>query len=194
MTDPSSPQPDEVVVEEGEIDVVAETAPADTDAEVGAGEGAAEADVELAVEDLVTDLERVTAERDESFDARARLQAEFENYRKTVARREDEARFRANERLVSELLPVLDACEGALANGATDVEPINKQLMESLSKLGLEPVGIVGEPFDPNIHEAVMTVEGEGAEDGGPAVVQVLRAGYAWNGRTVRAAMVSVSS
>ncbi len=147
----------------------------------------------ISVEDLVGDLERVTVERDASVDARARLQAEFENYRKSVARREDEARFRATERLVTELLPVLDACEGAVANGAADVEPINKQLLDALGKLGLEPIGVGGEPFDPNRHEAVMTVEAD-SPDGQQVVVDVLRAGYAWNERTIRAAMVSVSS
>ena len=59
----------------------------------------------------------MTAERDQYLDASRRLQAEFENYRKAVAKREVEAQERANESLVSEILPVLDACDGALATG-----------------------------------------------------------------------------
>ncbi len=201
MTDAGSPPGDG---ESGSTPDVAPAEPADagsgTDAVPDSAVGpAADADEELApasdisVEDLVADLERVTTERDESIAARARLQAEFENYRKSVARREDEARFRATERLVTELLPVLDACDLAVTNGADDVAPIAKQLLEALGKLGLEPIGVGGEPFDPNRHEAVMTVEAE-TQDDTQVVVEVLRAGYAWNERTVRAAMVSVSS
>jgi len=147
--------------------------------------------VEMTVEDLVRDLERVTAERDQYLDASRRIQAEFENYRKAVAKREMEARERANESLVNEILPVLDACDGALASGATDVEPVRASLFDALVKQGLDRIDDAEAPFDPERHDAVMHEPAEGAE-GGPVVAQVLRAGYSWKGRVVRPAMVKV--
>ncbi len=145
---------------------------------------------DLTVEDLVKDLERVTAERDQYLDASRRLQAEFENYRKAVAKRELEAKQRANESLVSEILPVLDACDGALASGAIDVGPVRSTLMDALVKQGLDRIDDHDTPFDPVLHDAVMH---EPADDGeGPVVAEVLRAGYSWKGRVVRPAMVRV--
>lgn len=146
--------------------------------------------VEMTVEDLVRDLERVTAERDRYLDASRRIQAEFENYRKAVAKREVEARERANESLVNEILPVLDACDGALASGATDVEPVRASLFDALVKQGLDRIDDAEAPFDPERHDAVMHEPAESAE--GPVVAQVLRAGYSWKGRVVRPAMVKV--
>lgn len=147
--------------------------------------------VEMTVEDLVRDLERVTAERDQYLDASRRIQAEFENYRKAVAKREVEARERANESLVNEILPVLDACDGALASGATDVEPVRASLFDALVKQGLDRIDDAESPFDPERHDAVMHEPAEDAASG-PVVAQVLRAGYSWKGRVVRPAMVKV--
>jgi molecular chaperone GrpE len=167
----------------------AASAPAEGDpaaAPVDDGAGPAE----LSVEDLVADLERVAAERDDYLDALRRVQAEFENYRKVIARREIEWRERANETLVAEMLPVLDACDGAIAHGSDDVAPIRTALLDTLGKLGLDRMEPLGEPFDPERHEAVLH---EPAEDvAGPRVVEVLRVGYGWRGRTVRPAMVRV--
>lgn len=142
------------------------------------------------VEDLVSDLERVTGERDTYLESSRRIQAEFENYRKQVGKRETEARERANESLVAELLPVLDACDGAVANGADDVAPISASLVDVLTKQGLERIDPTDAPFDPEFHEAVMHDDGDG--DGGPVVAEVMRAGYSWKGRVVRPAMVRV--
>ena len=144
----------------------------------------------ITVEDLVANLETVTVERDNYLDGLRRLQAEFENYRKAVAKREQDARARANESLVAELLPILDACEGAIANNAEGVAPIHASLLDVLTKQGLEHINPIDAPFDPEAHEAVMHEAADG--DDGPVVSQVLRAGYAWKGRTLRAAMVQV--
>ena len=180
--------------------------PADvTDAVAGAGaghaaspsdsaapaEGATEADEPepLTVESLVESLELVANERDGYLDSLRRLQAEFENYKKAVAKREADARDRANEGLVTELLPVLDACDGAVANGADDVVPVKTALNDALVKHGLSRLEPEGETFDPEQHEAVMHEEGE-TEGDGPVVAEVLRVGYQLKGRTVRAAMV----
>lgn len=156
-------------------------------------EAAAEAAVEeaaaaISVEDLVADLERVSAERDEYLDGLRRMQAEFENYRKAVAKREVDAKERANDKIVNELLPVIDACDGAVANGATDVEPVRKAIVENLSRQGLQRLEPAGEAFDPELHEAVMHEASSDVEV--PTVAEVLRVGYAWNGRVLRPAMV----
>lgn len=171
---------------------------APTDGPVGAADGlgapgapgAGPTDPSISVEDLVVDLERVTVERDQYLDASRRLQAEFENYRKAVAKREVEARERANESLVLEILPVLDACDSAVAAGATDVEPVRASLTEALTKQGLARIDDLDGPFDPERHQAVMH---DPDEDGsGPVVAEVMRAGYSWKGRVVRPAMVRV--
>lgn len=176
--------------------------PAEPSAGEPAGEPAAESvdesvdDDPVTVEDLLQHLERVTverdqmnAERDQYLDTSRRIQAEFENYRKQVAKREIETRERAAESLVSELLPVLDACDGALASGVSDVEPVRTALVDVLTKKGLARIDTAEEPFDPAKHDAVLHEPGEGD---GPVVAEVMRAGYSWNGRVVRPAMVRV--
>ena len=94
-------------------------------------------------------------------------------------------------RLVEDLLPVLDACDGAIRHGAAEVEPVFAALLGTLEKGGLERIDPIGEPFDPNRHEAVMH---EPAADGdeGTLVTDVMRPGYSWKGRVLRAAMVKV--
>ena len=144
--------------------------------------------VTVTVEDLVLDLERVTTERDQYLDASRRLQAEFENYKKQVGKREATARERANDSLISELLPVMDAFDGAVANGAEDVAPMRSSFLDALAKQGLERIDPVDGAFDPNLHEAVM--HEDAADVDGPVVAEVMRAGYAWKGRVLRPAMV----
>ena len=143
---------------------------------------------EISVEDLVVDLERVTVERDQFLDASRRLQAEFENYKKQVAKREAQARERANDALVGELLPVLDAFDGAVASGAADVEPMRASFLDVMAKQGLERIEPLDAPFDPNLHEAVM--HEDASDTDGPVVAEVMRAGYVWKGRVLRPAMV----
>lgn len=143
------------------------------------------------VEELVELLEKSVAERDEYLDALRRNQADFENYRKRAAKQVADDSARAVESLVDKLLPVLDACDAAVHHGATEVEPIYAALLGTLEKEGLERLSPSGEEFDPNRHEAVMH---EPAHDGdeGTVVSDVMRAGYVWNGRVVRPAMVKV--
>lgn len=174
-------------------DAGSSAAPPSTEpADDGSGE-AQPHDTEVSVEDLVQDLERVASERDQYLDDSRRIQAEFENYRKAVAKRGLEARERANESLVTEILPVLDACDGALANGSSDVEPVWAALMGALTKQGLERIDDQDSPFDPARHDAVMHEPAEGAEEArGPIVAEIMRAGYSWKGRVVRPAMVRV--
>jgi molecular chaperone GrpE len=128
-------------------------------------------------------------ERDEYRDALQRVKAEFDNYRKRTAKEAGETRERAAAALVVQLLPVLDACDAAVLHDATDVGPISKMLLETLAKEGLEPMIPEGQPFDPELHEAVLHEEGDGGES---VVTESLRTGYLWKGRVLRPAMVKV--
>ena len=148
-----------------------------------------EATVESTVEALINDLERVTKERDGYLDDTRRLAAEFANFRRQNDKRQLEVIEQAAASLVERLLPVLDACDGALAHGAADVEPIYNMLINTLEKSGLTVMRPLGEPFDPNCHDAVIHEPGDGD---GPHVAEVLRTGYEWNGRVVRPALVKV--
>ena len=141
-------------------------------------------------EPLVADP--LVRERDEFRDALQRLQADFENYKKRVAKQTEELRDRAAEHLVTQLLPVLDTCDYALSHGAgEDVKQLSAALFSALEKEGLEKIDTAGDPFDPNRHDAVAHEPGDG-ESGGPEVAEVMRAGYRWRGRVVRPAMVKV--
>ena len=142
------------------------------------------------IANLVDVALKAEAERDELRDMVQRLQADFENYKRRVAAQQTEQRERAAEDLVKELLPVLDTCDAAVGQGHEQVVPVRDQLLATLTKLGLSEVAQAEVEFDPNVHEAVLHDEGEA--DDGPVVVEVLRTGYLWHQRTLRAAMVRV--
>ena len=151
---------------------------------------AGDASTEVSVETLVADLERVTAERDQFRDAYQRAAADFDNFRKQAQRRVDDQVARASSGLVERLLPVLDACDSAVAHGANEVEPIAAALLAALEKEGLVRVDPIGEVFDPTVAEAVVHEPGEGGDH---VVSEVMRAGYTWQGRVLRPAMVKVT-
>ncbi len=139
-----------------------------------------------------SDVER---ERDEYLDALQRLQADFENYRKRVARSSMDAGVRAAGDVVAKMLPVLDAFDLAEAHfaGAPSKEgealtQARGLLLDTLAKEGLERIDGVGVAFDPQVHDAVAHVEGEGDQ----VIDEVLRAGYRWKGAVLRPAMVRV--
>lgn len=129
------------------------------------------------------------AERDEFKDALQRLKAEFDNFRKRTAREQMELVSKANVDLAAKLLPVLDACDAAIGHGSEDVEPIFKSLLDVLGKEGLVRMDPTGEPFDPNLHEAVMHEDGDGSAQ---VVIETMRIGYSWSGQVLRAPMVKV--
>ena len=145
---------------------------------------------ELSVESLVTDLERVTIERDQFRDAYQRTAADFDNFRKNAQRRQDDEVTRSLGSFVERLLPVLDACDGAVAHGSTEAEPIMAALLGALEKEGLTRLDPTGEIFDPTVAEAVVHEPGGGGEH---IVSHVMRAGYTWQGRVLRPAMVKVT-
>ncbi len=146
-------------------------------------------DAALAVED---DLVKLVEERDEYLALARRVQADFENFRKRMLRQGADERERGAGLLVEKLLPALDAFDAALAlDEAKDhLRPIYDVLMDVLEKETLTLVYPVGEPFDPTVHEAVVHEPGEGGEE--PTVVEVLRSGYLWKGKVLRAALVRV--
>ena len=149
-------------------------------------EGATDIVEEVAVEH---DIEALLAERNEFKDIALRLQADFENYKKRMTQTQSDEIARATGRLAESLLPVLDACEAAFAHGADGVEPIWSSLMGALKSQGLVAMDLLDQPFNPELAEAVMTEPGDGVE---PIVSEVLRTGYEWKGRVLRAAMVKV--
>lgn len=162
----------------------AASAAALADAEQIIEEAIAEAEAEV-----VHDIEALVSERDQFKDIALRLQADFDNYRKRVASQQADDIDRATGKLVEALLPVLDACEAAFAHGANGVEPIWSALIGALQKQGLEALDLEGKEYDPNTAEAVMHEPGDG---GAPVVGEVLRTGYVWKGKVLRAAMVKV--
>lgn len=128
------------------------------------------------------------AERNEYLESLQRLQADFDNFRKRATKERAEAGTAAVGRFVEALLPVLDACDAAAVHDAASVEPVAKALFGVLETHGLEAIGETGEIFDPNAHEAVAREPGDGPQ----IVAEVLRTGYRWHGRVLRAAMVRV--
>ena len=122
----------------------------------------------------------------------SRLQADFENYKKRVRNQQAELTERAAESLVEKLLPVLDTADLALAHGSgEEVKHVTEALYGALEREGLERIDLAGVAFDPTLHDAVAH-EPADVVGGGQEVSEVLRAGYRWKGRVLRAAMVKV--
>lgn len=168
-----------------------------SDAPVASAEGAESHDdlavaphsLEDELERLISDVERLTAERDKHLDEARRLAADFANFRKQTDKRQAEMAGQAGAGLLERLLPVLDACDSAAQQGADDVVPIRDMFRDFLVREGLEIVDTVGAEFDPNVHEAVLREEGDGETQ---VVAEVLRSGYVLHGHVLRAAMVKV--
>jgi molecular chaperone GrpE len=163
------------------------------DAEAAPGVGAAP-DVDPAPAVVDEGLPEGATEHHELRALAQRVQADFENYRKRVMRDQAELVDRANDALVEQLLPVLDSFELALASLGADertrkgVELVYAELLGVLERAGLERIEADGQPFDPNVHEAVAHEEG----DGEPVVADTLRTGYRLKARVLRPAMVRV--
>ena len=146
----------------------------------------------------VDELAEATRQRDEYLDALQRSQAEFANYRKRVARNQASLVARAAERLVKELLPVLDDLERALeaaneheeAKLEEGVRLVHRSLAAALAKEGLQEIETEG-AFDPHTQEALLSQPSD-AEEG--AVIQVLQKGYRLGDRVLRPARVVVAA
>ena len=136
--------------------------------------------------------------KEESDDLRyLRLMADFQNYRKRAEKEKRDLYSYANEKIMNDLLTVMDNFERALEHDAGDgfkegIEMIFKQLSDVLEKDGLAEIPALGEDFDPNVHNAVMTEETEDYESG--KVSGVMQKGYTLNGKVIRPAMVKVAN
>jgi molecular chaperone GrpE len=163
----------------------------------GAGNSADEqVELEEVVEETTEPLDELAVaqhERDEYLDALQRLKAEFDNYRKRVARDQQELAARAHERLVKELVPILDDLERALAHEGDleeGVRLIHRRFSDALAKEGLTEVPTDGK-FDPHTQEALLSQPSE-ADEGD--VIQVLQKGYRLGDRVLRPARVVISA
>jgi len=162
-----------------------------------------EADIttaEPATEELIEEIKRVRAEKDEQLDQLIRMKAEFENYKKRV-QREIEQRVRyAEEEFVRRLLSALDSFDRALdqstpESGVSAVmegfEQIRQQFHDAFEASGVTMVDSVGSKFDPYFHEAMMVVESD--EHNEDTVVDELERGYTLRGKVIRPAKVAVN-
>ena len=139
-------------------------------------------------------LQQWEQERDSLVNQLLRLKADFDYYKRRSEAMVESIRASANQNLMAELLPVIDNFERAI-NAAEDspfssgVKMIFNQLMDCLCKQGLQPIDAVGQPFDPNIHEAV-SMQGEGQD---LIVTAELQKGYLFKDKLLRASMVQVA-
>jgi len=185
-----------MATEETKTEEFSAAAPPDPDAS-GAGE------TSFADADAPPASERAAAEVPPEDEAQKylalaqRTQADFENYRKRMARENAAAQDRGVARVARELLPALDHLEHALkaAQGHEDVVKgfslVGDEIVAALGRAGIEPFSPKGEPFDPNEHEAMAAHASEGAEPG--TVIEVYQRGYRLNGQVLRPARVVVA-
>ena len=163
-----------------------------------AAEGEAVEGAEMTLEDEIAQLQEDVAQ---ARDAALRAQADAQNVKRRAEQDVEKARKFALERFVGELLPVVDNLERALESASGDedvVKPIAegvqltlKSFLDALGKHNIEAVDPRGEPFDPNLHQAMSMVENKEVEPN--TVIAVMQKGYTLNGRLVRPAMVMVS-
>ena len=148
---------------------------------------------------LAAEFEKLKAEKEELLQTMIRRQADFENFRKRTERDRHEEGRRGVERLIVDLIPVLDAFDRAL-QGHEDpaydeyrkgVTLIRKQLWDTIAKHGVQRIDAAGKTFDPHQHQAVERVETREVADG--TIVSVFQDGYLFHGRVLRPAIVSVA-
>jgi molecular chaperone GrpE len=142
---------------------------------------------------------KLTADLEELKNTLLRRQADFDNYRKRVAKERSEDSKHATARVIEGLIPVIDGFEHALAahreaeyeSYRKGFELIYKQLLDNNTRLGAERVEPVGKPFDPHLHQAMDRTETTEHADG--TILQVFQPGYVFHGRVLRPAMVRVA-
>jgi molecular chaperone GrpE len=153
------------------------------------------------VEKIVSDeLEKLAAEKSDLKNTLIRLQADFDNYRKRTDRERHQERHRGAEIIVESLLPVLDGFDRAISSHRDAAhneyregfQLIRKQMLDALSKHGLQKVEALGKPFDPHFHHAIERVDTDEYPD--DTVLEELQAGYTFHGKVLRPAMVRVAA
>ena len=183
---------------------VSEQVEVGTTPEVNASEGAspaAEAPAHnLPAEPVDSALERVSAERDELKDRLLRLAAEYDNFRKRSQKERAEIFDRAQADFLGSLLDELDDLDRVVEGGEKSasvadlhqaVQLIDKKIWKQLEKNGMESVEPLGQPFDPNFHEAISQIPAPSAEQAG-SVAMVFQIGYRYKGILLRPARVQV--
>ncbi len=159
-----------------------------------AGEAAAELKIEVDLDELGA----LAAKRDEYLALAQRTQADFENYRKRVARESALAQERGVAKLAKELLPAIDNLDRALEAAENDdplldgVRLVRSELVAALARVGVESFSPLGEPFDPSVHEAMASVPAPDTASG--SVVEVYQAGYRLGETIIRPARVVVAA
>ncbi len=145
------------------------------------------------------ELETLRTDRANFLDRLARLQAEFDNFRKRNVKEQQDYRDYALADALKSLLPILDSLDRALKTDAASVtdfrsgiELIDKQFHDALTRLGVEPIPAAGEAFDPTLHQAVQMVETAEFKDN--SVIDELQRGYRIKERLLRPAMVRVAN
>ncbi|OAS13721.1 nucleotide exchange factor GrpE [Paenibacillus oryzisoli] len=160
-----------------------------------------EAGAEVSEDATVTsELEQARVQAEENYQRLLRVQADFDNFRRRArAEKEDFAKY-ASVKLIEQLLPIVDNFDRALSSSkeTKDFDALVKGLDmtyrgldQVLSAEGLKPIEAVGQPFNPEFHQAVMQVESEEHEEG--IVVEELQKGYILKDKVIRPAMVKVS-
>jgi molecular chaperone GrpE len=148
-----------------------------------------------------SELDAVKKLADDNYQKYLRVQADFDNFRRRSRQEKEEFAKYASSKLIEELLPVVDNFERALITGkdTTDAEAILKgvdmifrMLAHVLEQEGLQTIEAVGQPFNPEFHQAIMTVESAEHEEG--IVVEEIQKGYNLKDKVLRPSMVKVSS
>lgn len=147
------------------------------------------------INDKIEELEKQIEEKDDKY---KRLQAEYSNYMRRTQEEKQTIGIFANEKIIAELIPVIDSMERAMdacSNKDDDmykgIELVHKQLIDCLQKFEVEEISALNEEFDPNLHLAVMQESVEGVEPN--KVVMVMQKGYKLKSKVIRPTMVKVS-
>jgi molecular chaperone GrpE len=190
--------------EKGHLEEIAEAAAAKATAEAGkgqemAGESAGDEGVKPDSSDAGSELAKLRKELNEKNEVLLRTVAEYQNFRKRTDKEKSDIYKFANEKIILDLLPVMDSFDRALAISADDesspfmegINLIKKSLDELFAKNYISEIDAIGKEFDHNMHHAVMTEEAEGVESN--TVIDVLQKGYSVNGKVIRPAMVKVT-
>jgi len=195
MSDEQRPTKDEEIVDAEVVDEQEAGAEQPASGDEQDGNGAADQ-----VERDLDELGETKRERDEYLELAQRTRADFENYRKRVAKETSDALARGKAEVARDLLPVIDNLERALATGSDaathealveGVGLVLNELRGKLSNAGVESFDPTGEKFDPQVHEALSTQPAEGTESG--VVLETMEKGYRLNGQVLRPAKVVVS-
>lgn len=167
--------------------------------DIGNGEPYSEEPVEETTEESAN-IEELKESNSKLNDKYLRLYAEFENYKRFAAKQKDDQLKYANERLLKDLLTVIDHLELALQHSSDDkvsdplakgVEMTLKELKTLMERYGLVSIDAIGKPFDPNIHHAMSQIENDEVDEN--TVIEEFRKGYMLKERVLRAPLVGVS-